>query len=116
MAWLGDWVVWVADDLGAWLVAVLADAGRRKLTTLILGDELDRALGQAATAAVQATAWELRPGNQEGAGDLAQVISEVFAAAAPPGGPGTVLEAVQAGIAAQLAALEDPEVTRAVVG
>ena len=27
-------MVFVADDLGAWLVGVLADAGRKKLTTL----------------------------------------------------------------------------------
>jgi len=34
----GGWetagVVFVADDLGAWLVGLLADAGRKKLTTL----------------------------------------------------------------------------------
>jgi len=30
-------VVFAADDFAAWLVAVLADAGRKKLTTLILG-------------------------------------------------------------------------------
>ena len=30
-------MVFVADDLGAWLVGLLADAGRRKLTTLVLG-------------------------------------------------------------------------------
>jgi hypothetical protein len=30
-------VVFVADDLGAWLVAFLADAGRKKLTTLGAG-------------------------------------------------------------------------------
>ena len=35
---------WVADDLGAWLVGLLADAGRKKLTTLILGTEQERAL------------------------------------------------------------------------
>jgi len=46
-------MVFLADDLGAWLVGLLADAGRRKLTDLLLGDELDRALRQAATAAVQ---------------------------------------------------------------
>lgn len=109
-------MVWVADDLGAWLVAVLADAGRKKLTGMILGDEVDRALGQAATAAVQATARELRPGDADGAEGVARVISEVFAAAAAAGGPGgrgTVLESLQAGIAAQLAVLEDRELTGA---
>ena len=45
-------MVFVADDLGAWLVALLAEAGRKKLTTLILGDEQTRALRPAATEAV----------------------------------------------------------------
>ena len=45
-------MVFVADDLGARLVGVLADAGRRKLTTVVLGSEQERALRSAATAAV----------------------------------------------------------------
>jgi hypothetical protein len=72
-----------ADDLGAWLVAVLADAGRKKLTALVLGDELDRALRQAAAAAVRAAARELCPGDEERAGRAAMVVGEVFAAASP---------------------------------
>lgn len=32
-------MVFVADDLGAWLVFILAEAGRKKLTTLVFGDE-----------------------------------------------------------------------------
>jgi hypothetical protein len=32
-------MVFVADDLGAWLVGLLADAGRKKLTTLVLGTD-----------------------------------------------------------------------------
>jgi hypothetical protein len=51
-------VVFVADDLGAWLVGLLADAGRKKLTALVLGNEQERALRQAATATIQATAAE----------------------------------------------------------
>lgn len=104
----------VADDLGAWLVALLADAARRQLTTFIRGSEFDRALRQAATDAVQAAAHELRPGDAGQAGDLARVISEVFAAPPTRGGlgrQGTVLEALQAGIAAQMAVLEDRELT-----
>jgi hypothetical protein len=31
-------MAFVADDLGAWLVGLLADAGRRKLVALVLGD------------------------------------------------------------------------------
>jgi hypothetical protein len=40
-------VVFVADDLVAWLVGLLADAGRKKLTTWVLGDDQERALRQA---------------------------------------------------------------------
>jgi hypothetical protein len=32
-------VVFVAKDMGAWLVGLLADAGRPKLTELVRGDE-----------------------------------------------------------------------------
>jgi hypothetical protein len=41
-------VVFVVDDLAAWLVGLLADAGRKKLTTLVLGGAQERALQQAA--------------------------------------------------------------------
>jgi hypothetical protein len=70
-------VVFVADDLGAWLVGLLADAGRKKLTVLVLGSDQERALRKAATAAVQDTAAEMSP-SVEQAGQLAMVISEVF--------------------------------------
>jgi Integrase core domain len=49
-------MVFAADDRGAWLAGLLADAGRKKLTTLVLGSEQERALRQAATAAIQLTA------------------------------------------------------------
>ena len=39
-------MVFVADALGQWLVEQLADAGRKKLTELILGSEQERALRQ----------------------------------------------------------------------
>jgi hypothetical protein len=45
-------VVFVADDLGAWLIGLLADAGRKKLTALILGSDQERALRQAAADAL----------------------------------------------------------------
>ena len=32
-------MVFVADDLGAWLTGVLADAGSKKPTTLMLGTD-----------------------------------------------------------------------------
>ena len=107
-------MVWGGDDLGAWLVGLLADAGRRKLAVLVLGDEVDRALGQAATAAVQAAAAGLCPGNAEQAGQVALVVGEVFSVA-PAGARrpsrGTVLEALISGIAGQLAVLDDQDLT-----
>jgi hypothetical protein len=54
-------VVFVADDLGAWLVFVLAEAGRKKLTTLVLGSDQERALRQAAAATVPAQPVDRRP-------------------------------------------------------
>ena len=71
-------MVFVADDLGAWLVGLLADAGRKKLTTFVLGTDQERALGSAATAAVRLTAEELRPDDDEQAEHLSRVISQVF--------------------------------------
>jgi tetratricopeptide (TPR) repeat protein len=107
-------VVFVADDLGAWLVGLLADAGRRKLTVLVLGSEQERALRQAAAAAVQFTADELASGSGEQAGRLAMVIGEVFREPAPDGplaGQATLLEALHAGIAEKLAVLDDVSLT-----
>jgi hypothetical protein len=105
--------VFVADDLGAWLVEVLADSGRRKLTELVLGTDQERALRSAATAAVQFTAAELSA-DGERAGHLAMVISEVFAEPTPgarTAGWGTLLEELRAGIADQLKVLGDASMT-----
>jgi hypothetical protein len=44
--------VFVAGDLAAWPVGLLADADRKKLTALVLGSDQERAPRQAATAAV----------------------------------------------------------------
>jgi len=106
-------VAFVADDLGAWLVGVLADAGRRKLVAFVLGDEQVRALHQACRAALAATAAELRPGDAAAADEVAMVVGEVFKTPAPqPAGEhGTLLEDLRAGIAAQLAVLGDPDIT-----
>jgi hypothetical protein len=106
-------MVWVADDLATWLLEQLADASRRKLTGLVLGDELQRALRRAATAAVQATAAELSPGDAERSAYLAMSIGEVFAAVVPESADArtTVLERLRAGITGQLAVLEDPALT-----
>ena len=107
-------MVFVADNLGAWLVGLLADAGRKKLTALVLGSDQERALRQAATAAVQDTAEEMSPSGSEQAGQLAMVISEVFREPMPAArlaGPVTLLEGLQAGIAGQLAVLDDAGLT-----
>jgi len=42
--WQTAGVVFVADALGTQLVEELADAGRKKLTELVLGSEQERAL------------------------------------------------------------------------
>jgi Subtilase family len=107
-------VVFVADDLGAWLIGLLADRGRKRLTTVVLGSDQERALRSAATAAVQLTARDLRPGGGEQAAQLAMVISQVFNEPMPRAqvaGQATLLEALQAGVAEQLAPLDDPSLT-----
>ena len=104
--------MFVADDLAAWLVGLLADAGRMKLTTLVLGSDQERALRQTATAAVQGTAAEMSPSDSERAEELALVISEVFSEpmpVAPRAGAVTLLEGMRAGIEGQLAVLEDAD-------
>src|ERR1035438_656083 len=75
--WETAGVVFVVDDLAAWLVGLLADAGRRKLTVLVFGDAQERALQQAAAAAVRDTAAELSPSDSRQAGQIAMVIGEV---------------------------------------
>jgi tetratricopeptide (TPR) repeat protein len=103
----------VADDLGAWLVSMLADAARRKLVAFVLGDDQGRALYQACSAALTATAAELRPDDYDAADEVAMVVCEVFKTPAVQLGAehATLLEALHAGIAAQLAVLDDPDIT-----
>ena len=48
--------MFIADDLAAWLTGLLADAGRKKLTNMVLGTDLDRALVSAAEAAIRLNA------------------------------------------------------------
>lgn len=106
--------MFVADDLGAWLVGLLADAGRRRLVSWVLGTEQERALRQAATVAVQRTAAELCPNDDKQAGQLAIVISEVFTApeeASLLDESATLLEGLQAEVAGQLAPLDDADLT-----
>ena len=107
-------MVFVANALGGWLVGQLADAGRKKLTELVLGSEQERALRRAADIAVWATAEEVSPSDGEQTGQIAMVISEVFrdpVPDAPLAGPVMLLEGLQAGIAGQLAVLDDAGLT-----
>ena len=107
-------MVFVADDLAAWLIGLLADTGRKKLTTLVLGTDQERELRHAATVAVELTAAQLAPSGGGQPEQLAMVVSEVFR------GPGpdvalarhtTVFEALEAGIVEKLAVLDDPLLT-----
>jgi WD40 repeat protein len=107
-------MAFVADDLAAWLIGWLADAGRKKLTTLVLGTDQERDLRQAAVAAVQRTARQLCPSDDEQAEHVALVISQVFCQPLPDASTAahqTILEALQAGIATQLAILDDASIT-----
>ena len=110
-------MAFVADDLAAWLVGLLADAGRRWLITWVLGRDEERELRSAATAAVQRTATELRPEGGERAEELAMVVSQVFSAPVLDvafTGHGMLLQELQelqARIARQLSQLDDPGLT-----
>ena len=109
-------MVLVADDLAAWLIGRLADAGLKKLTTLVLGTEQQRALREAAAAAVERTAEQLAPSGSGQAEQLARAIGKVFRDPAPDAvvaGQATLLEALQAGIAGKLALLDDRGITGA---
>jgi hypothetical protein len=67
-------VVFVVEIVAAWVVEQMADASRKKLTELVLGDEQDRAPRQAADAAIQATASEISPADVRWARQVAMVI------------------------------------------
>jgi Tetratricopeptide repeat len=105
-------VVFIVDDLLGWLVGLVADTGRKKLVTLVLGSDQERALRQATVAAVEATAAQLAPSGEQ-ADQLAIAVGKVFRGAPKVAlaGQGTLLEALQAGIAGRVAVLEDPAAT-----
>jgi len=107
-------VVFVVDDFAAWLIGLLADAGRKKLTTLVLGSDQQRELQQAAAIAIRNTAGELSPSDGQRAEQIAMVVDEVFRAPvtdAPLTGTATLTEGLRAGIAGQLAVLDDASLT-----
>jgi hypothetical protein len=112
--------MFVADAFAGWLIGQVADAGRRRLAPWLLGSDQQRALQQAATAAIQATARRLRPSDAtaddaEGAEYLARVIDQVFQMAPTPAESladhSTLLQGLQAGVATRLAVLDDADIT-----
>jgi len=107
-------VVFVVDDLLAWMVGLVADAGRRKLVTLVLGTDQERALRTAVEAAVGATAAQLTPSGEQ-ADQLAMALDEAFRGrrGVALAGQGTLLEALQAGVTVRLVVLDDPDATGA---
>ena len=107
-------MAFVADDLAAWLIGFLADRGRRRLSTVLLGTDQERALRSAAAAAVKRTARDLCPQDDGQAERLALVISQVFSKPTPDVSMAehqVVLESLQAGIATQLAVLDNASLT-----
>jgi hypothetical protein len=81
---------------------------------MVLGSDQERALRSAGMAAVRLTAEKLRPDNDEQAEDVALVIRQVFTepvSDASLARQATLLEALQAGIAWQLAGVGDPSLT-----
>lgn len=86
----------------------------------MLGSDQQRALRQAATAAIHATAQQLRPtaassDDVVGAEHLARIIDEVFQQPPTPTESlvehATLLEGLRAGVGARLAVLDDPHIT-----
>jgi hypothetical protein len=103
-----------ADMFASWLLGQVADAGRKRLTTWVLGSDQERALRPAAVVAIQRMAVELRPEDDEQAKQIAMVVDEVFGQpmqAASLTKHATLLEALQAGIAEQLTPLGDADLT-----
>jgi HEAT repeat protein len=106
----------VAGAFGTWLLEQLADAGRRRLAKFGIGDDLQRAMRSVATDAIHLTAGQLCPADGGRALQIEMVIDHVFtdplaASPASTGGRETLLEVVRVGVAAQLAPLDDADLT-----
>jgi tetratricopeptide (TPR) repeat protein len=113
-------MTFVAEAFAGWLFGQLADASRKHLGEWLLGNDQRRALQQAATAAIWATARQLRPtpaatGDPRGPDHLVQVIDQVFQELPTPAESladhATLVEGLQAGVVARLAVLEDADIT-----
>ena len=107
-------MVFVADVFASWLLEQLADAGRSRLTRFFLGDEQERALRAAASAAIRLTSEDLCSKDALRAEQMAMVIDQVFDASPPTASTvreGTLIQALQAEMVAQLAPLGDADLT-----
>jgi hypothetical protein len=113
-------MVFVAEAFAGWLVGQVADASRKRMGILLLGSDQERALQEAATAAIRATAQQLRLGPEaaddpQGAEHLARVIDQVFqqpqAVEESLTGHPTLLQGLQAGVIVRLAVLDDADIT-----
>jgi hypothetical protein len=106
-------VPFVADDLSAWLIGLLADVARRRLIALVLGSDQERELARAASAAVELTVGETWPQDSERADELVRVVNEVFSApnVTLARAHGTILESLQAGMTSRLSILDDASLT-----
>jgi hypothetical protein len=105
----------LAGTFGSWLLGQFFDAARKRLGSQLLGSEQERALSGAGEAAIARTARELRPDrSDEGSEHLAAVLDEVFRARITADSleeQPTILQALETGIAAQLAVLGDAGLT-----
>jgi uncharacterized protein len=114
-------MVFIAEAFGGWLVGQVATAGQKRLREALGGTDQERALRQAADAAIQATARKFRPApadtdDVEGSDNLARVIDHVFKNPVPAESltvHATLLQGLQAGVAAQLDVLGNKDITGA---
>ena len=106
-------MVFIADDLAAWLVG-FRRCRPQEVTTVVLGDKQQRSLRSAATVAVRRTAEEVCSSDPKQVNHAAMIISQVFSEPVPdplPASHKTMVEALQTGIAKQLAVLDDATLT-----
>jgi tetratricopeptide (TPR) repeat protein len=103
----------VAQAFASWLVGVVADFGRVRLSRLIFGTDQERALRHAGTVVVWRISVDLHEGDEKRAEHLATVLDRLFESSVPRNvgpGQGTLLEAIRHGIALQLESLADADI------
>src|SRR5689334_512879 len=113
MGW-GDGMAFIADDLTAWLIGWLADAGRKRLVSLTMGTAQERALERIASSAIRQTVRDFKPEGGQAAEQLAMTVSQVFGNAVPLESARdypTLLEGLYAGIDKQIEVLNDASLT-----